>query len=376
MFCPKCGGTIPPSESENPVCPACGWQMNDGFLAHLQKPEVNTSGKVTEKENNKTKHSNSKKPSRLKITAIVLIFVTLFSGIATIAHYNSASYKVKKATELIMNGELDEGLAVIENVYTPQATITKKYVEQVDRAKEDFLAVRTQNNQENTRQKYETLATNFAEFKKNNANEIYYMPEGIKKKYDCIDSALTFINKYISFGSPSQLDVFTCLYDVQLVMLNEVERKRSSKTGSNYSLGVFQERINTSKEALKILEKFEEDDCRIEITDSAVISNCITSSEKNKHYVRTGIDSTLRTLSYECSDEIEKSQKNIDETLEEHKDFNMDSQLFLITGNDPTYTSYVGSDLNRITTDAQIYENQTKIIEEAETRVFYALIRG
>ncbi len=375
MFCPKCGGTIPPSESENLVCPSCGWQLSDGFLAHLSKPNEDITTQTAEKEKKQKKHGN-KKNSRLKITAIVLVCAVLISGIASIIYYNSASYKVKKATDLIMNGELDDGLAVINNVYTPQATITKKYVEQVDRAKEDFLAVRVKGNEENTRQKYETLVTNFSKFKEENPSEIYHMPEGIKKKYDCIDSALTFISKYISFGSPSQLDVFACLYDVQLVMLNEVERKRSSKTGSTYNLGVFQERINTSKDALKILESFEENDYRIEITDSAVISNCITSSENNKHYVRVGLGSTLRTLSYECSDEIEKSQENIDETLEEHKEFNMDSQLFLISGNDPTYTSYVGADFNRITTDTQIYENQNKIIEKAEVQVFYALIRG
>ena len=376
MFCPKCGGAIPPSESENPTCPSCGWQLSDGFLAHLQKPESNTISKETEKKESKPKHSNSKELSRLKITAIVLVCIVLFSGIASTIYYNSDSYKIKRAVDLIMNNEIDAGLALIENIDTPQANITKKYVEQVDRSKEDFLEAKAKGNKEVTHLKYKTLTKNFAEFKTNNADEIHYMPEGIKKKYDCIDSALIFIHKYISSGSPYQLNIFNCVYDAQLVMLNEVERKRSSENGSKYNLGVFQERINTSADALKTLKAFEESGFCIEVTDSAVISNCITSVANNKHYVYTRINFILDVLIQECSKEVVKFQEYIDETLEQNKDIDMDTPLFLASGTDTDYTAYVGQGLINIASDTHIYENQIEIIEFAERNIFYALIRG
>lgn len=320
----------------------------------------------------------------LKITSIIIVaviaVVSTTSYIENKRHeqyINSDEYKLEQAIPMLVSGDTAGGLEMIRDVYTPQAVIIKEYYDQVEFAKDNFVTAVDSGDLAAARNQYEIFAESFENFKATSKSDIYYLPDEIKAKYECIDNAFRYVNNNIAADAPNRIDLLSAVYDAQVVMLNEVDEKRSSKDGLNFSTSTHRSRIETSKPALEILKKYNLSSYHTDfkVIDSLIISKCNTKSENGSNFITLSytLSSALYWLEDYCSDEITRSQERLDSALEK---FGESSTLYLVNGPDPDFTNSIGSNLKAIGSYTEISENQSKIINMMELDVFYYLITG
>ncbi len=323
----------------------------------------------------------------LKITSIIIVaviavvFATSYIENKRHEQYiNSDEYKLEQAIPMLVSGDTAGGLEMIRDVYTPQAVIIKEYYDQVEFAKDNFVTAVDSGDLTAARNQYEIFAESFENFKATSKSDIYYLPDEIKAKYECIENAFRYAENNFSADSPTRTELYDAVYDAQVVFYNMVERRRTSKDGSNFTLASLQDRIDISKDALTILEKytFDSSETKIEVLDSFVISKCNTLSENGKNYIVLSYDlsSALYYIKSDCSSEIDSSESHIENTLNKHPDWSMNDPLYYTDGPDYDYKNYICSSLAEIGSYEDMSNNQAKIMNMMELDVFYYLITG
>lgn len=388
MFCPKCGTQL---EDGSYNCTSCdwAWQETEQELIGIDEENSTTpiegeSGEEIEKtntnegfiaDNNLSNISGRIKANSKKVKIIGLIcFVLVVSIIiGVIVYYNSDSYKIKKASELIVAGQYAEGVNKIYDVYTPQAIVIKNFVE-VENAKQIFVNTVENNSIADACKAYDEFKTIINEF--DEENEIYYLPDNIRKNYDCYRAAFDFIAERTEISENSPNEMIQALYDVQNVMMNEVDKNNSSKDENTFTLDELQYRVDISRSALQILNDYDFSDIEVDHPNAKRYCNTSTfySSKGEKTIIHTSnsLSEMIDSLIYACEFQIDSSQEFIDETSQE---FEMDADLYK---NHPIedYSSYIGANLENVRDYENINNNVNIILKTLRKDMLYFLIVG
>ncbi len=388
MFCPKCGTQL---EDGSYNCTSCDWTWQELEQESIEVEEENSATPI-EGENGKEVKETSINESfmtannlsniigyvkanskRVKIIGLICLVLVASIIIGVIIHQNSDSYKIKKASELIAAGQYSEGVNKIYDVYTPQAIVIKNFVE-VENAKQAFVNSIENGSIADAWEEYDEFKITMNEF--DEENEVYYLPDNLRKNYDCYRTAFDYIAEYTEISEDSPNEMVQALYNVQSVMMNEVDKNNSSKGGETFTLNELQSRVNTSKSALQILNGY--DFSSLEVDDSNVELYCHTATsysdegEKAVIWTSSFLSETINSLISECEYEIESSQESIDESSEE---FEMDDDLYKTHPIDD-YSSYVGANLESIKDYGNISRNRETILKTLRKDMLYFLIVG
>lgn len=418
MYCPKCGTQLADNSSN---CSSCDWCLP---IAE-NKPEVtdseeefnnteaflNECSEMTIEEKNedecsflKEKEKNDKKPvekdvgetnvggsdnipeafvsvhsfkfdkRKIAVFTVAVVLISIFIGV--MVYRNSDSYKIKKATEMIVLGNYSDGLNFIYDVYTPEATIIKNFVE-VEIAKTNFVNIAATNgDREDAYAAYNEFASALNTFE--NENSSYILPAELVSDYNCYRTAFDFIDDFIYDAKTGYGEIGAALYGVQNIMMNKVERNDTSKYGESFTISTMKTRVDSTYDSLDVLEKYGYLEW-VEIKDTEVLLYCKTKTVLDSDGTNITVVPTskelydiVKTLYNECYSEVYSEQLFINEILEDKEE---DAELYM-TSPDPDYTSYVGSSLNRISEVSDIRENRTIILNILETDMLYYMITG
>lgn len=372
MNCPKCGVPLADNAWN---CVACGWGSRE---EDSNKDMKNTEEMASDNGksfddlnygiNNSTGILKSKLSSKKQkmILGIVLAAVILLS-ITVAVYLNSDSYKIKSAVKLIEAGECSEGMSKVYDVYTPQAEAVKRFVN-VENAKQAFLFSLNDEDLESAFSAYQDFSDAVSNF-----NKADMLPGSLHKLYNRYKAAFDYTTEY-TYATVLELNVlYSKFYDLQLVMMNEVEANNSSKYDT-FTLNDMQERVDCSKDALQALREY--DFSCIEVTDFNAKLYCITdkAEEDGKSFIHTStyLSEMIETLESECESEIESSQSHIDYSSEK---FKMDDDLYR-TNPEKDYESFVGANLKNISCFSDIDDNCVTILELLRRDMLYYLISG
>ncbi|MBQ8028601.1 MAG: hypothetical protein IJ262_04245 [Clostridia bacterium] len=307
-----------------------------------------------------------------KIIGIGVIFLVVILGVSVFV-LNSDSYKINKSVDLFCDGEYNKALMKIQDVYTPQAQSIVSFVD-VQRSVDDFLVSALNDDIEISEEKYTHLYSVINNF--DEKEHLFYLPEELKEKYYCYRYAINFTSKSLNNSQAQTNKLSQAFYNVQLVMMNEVTQKRSSKD-ETFTFNLLQARVNSSKNALKELEKYSFP--IVEVDDSNVILYCKTSSGENDSgngknfiFISDELNRILETLYEKCSAEVISSQENIDKNLKKHAG---DARVY-ITKPNYSYASYVGPKLKPIVYTTDITTNEITLMDYLERDYMYYLITG
>ncbi len=314
-----------------------------------------------------------KNPIKVKITSLICIVLLTLIVIGASIYHNSDSYKIKKASKLIASGQYLEGLNKIYDVYTPQAIVIKNFVE-VENKKQNFVDVIDSGSIEDAFVAYDEFEITINEFEER--NEVYFLPDDLRKNYDCYRIAFDYIGEYTEASEDSPNEMVQALYDVQCVMMNEVYKNNSSKGGETFTINELQSRVNTTKSALGILGEY--DFSIVKINDSKVELYCHTddscSNEEGNSVIWTSsfFYDTINTMISECEYEVTSNLIYINRLS---KKFKSDADLYK---NQPTddYSSYVGENLENIRDYGSISNNRETILKILRKDMLYYLIVG
>ncbi len=352
MICPECGVQLEDGKNH---CSKCGWTLEEDSVIPAENVVDTPTREDTEFYPSvilKSSHKVKSKSDLLKIIIPVAAAITIVLAviIGVIAHYNSDDYKIKKASELIAAGSYSEGINLIQDIYTPQATTIKAFVN-VEYAKQTFINSASSKNFEKYKSAYYDFYNEISSFEEE--NEIFYLPDNLRESYDQCRNALDFGNDYIEVDM-----LYENLRDAQMVMLNEVQRKHSSKDGNTFTLKTLQERIDTSKKALSELNDYD--------------FSYIVVNDNNVVYLRDSLIETITSMISLCEYEIKSSQEHINDSLEK---FDPDDKLYMTYPN-PNYTSYVGEELQQIDSEDDMYTNANIIAHMIKMDITYYLLVG
>ena len=399
MYCPMCG-TFLGDKAEN--CDRCGWHSdcideksmpNDETNENYREtqPETMTEPKAGENEitadyhtekksgisadpvNNAVSYSEKNNKSGLKYSVIaisVLAGLIVIFAAAALLYCNSDSYKTKIATQFIQEEQYDKALERLSDVYTAQSKAIKSFIE-VEYAKKDFLQFATKGDDEIEKadNAYFDFRDELSDF--SDTKEYYNLPDPLRIEYDTYSAAFGFIDDYFDYNKSESL--YSLLYDAQLVFLNNVDRKHSSKDGNNFKLKDLQSRIYTSQAALYDLEKI--DFGKIEIGNEKAKTYCNTTvDEFGDYYISVGywLLALYENFLTSCKSEIEYGQDIIDEGK---KEFDDDADLYLVHP-DFSYESYVCNGLESISDTDDIDDNASRIVKLLRRDILYYLIKG
>lgn len=375
MFCPKCGTQLDEGSYQ---CPSCGWVWQEAENEPIRLNEENNltiiKKELMDADNSDNSPSHIKFNSKkIKIICLITLVFVVSIIIGLTIYLNSDSYKIKIASKLIVSGQYSDGVNKINNIYTPQAMATKNFVK-VENARQTFVKSIENDSISDAWATYDKFKTTLNKF--DEENEIYYLTDSLKKNYDCYRTAFDYIAEYTEISEDSSNEMVQALYDIQEVMMNEVDKNKSSRGGKSFTLNKLQSRVNTSKYALQILEDY--DFSCIEVSDSNVKLYCHTDTsysngeEKAVVFTSKVLSETVDSLINECESEIESSQYSIKTASEK---FQMDEDLYL-TNTIDDYSSYVGVNLENISDYGNIASNRETILKTLRKDMLYFLIVG
>lgn len=349
MFCPKCGTRL--NEDEN-VCSKCGWSK-EILKEDLPAPNANSITKSGSISNNKPippfKYRNAKKIAFICVAIIIAIFII---GIAV--HFNSDSYKLSKAAELVYNAEYNEAVNKLSGVYDPQAELIRNYIK-VLQARDNFMDtydtdaisnVLVNDNYDYVVEAANQFKTAVYEFNQN--QNLYLMPEQLRTQFDYYNNFCEQIDLVCYSDENFEDTLYNLYYQSQNVFLNRPSRNRDD----TFTLTNMQYNVDVSKASVDLLNNW----LYADISDFSNSENKFTglSDDNCPNELLYFYNSTVDFIS-SCNAEIESEQAQIDEDL---KEFEMDDELYL-TNPDASYTSYVTYDLEEIADMSNIGNNAT-----------------
>lgn len=349
MFCPKCGNRL--NDNEN-ICSKCGWSKN------IDKENVNTSI-VNLNQDSESVNANEIIPQIrfhgvtkrliLIIGAVLLIII----GIILVAHFNSDSYKLNKAAELLYNSQYTEAVNKLSGVYDPQAELIRNYIK-VLQARDNFIDtydtdaisnVLVNDNYDYVVEAANQFKTAVYEFNQN--ENLYLMPEQLRTQFNYYIGFCEQIDSCYSVEN-FEKTLYSLYYQPQNVFLNSPTRNRND----TFTLSDMQYNIDISKAGVDLLSDW----IYTGISDFSNSENKFTglSDDNCPNEFLYFYNSTVDLISY-CNAEIESEQALIDDNL---KKFDIDDELYL-TDPDESYTSYVLYDLEEIADASNIGNNAT-----------------
>lgn len=338
MFCPKCGNKI--NDEEN-CCQNCGWTAellnNDSSLI---VPDVSVSA------------SSLNLPSARKNTYIIASAVAaaliIILGIVCIAHFNSDSYKLKKASELVCDGDYSEGIDKLSGVYDPQAELIRNYVGVLE-ARDAFM----DSFDSSVFLLYEDseMLSNADEFKSKvyefNQNEnLYLLPDNLSSQFNYYLDVCKNVDEVCNQTDGKSESLQYMYAQPQYVFLNCPTRNRESR----FTLSDMQYNIDISKSAVDVLQNW--------ISEN--IQDFSNSEDKFQGLNNDNCPAELLTfynitnaLITSCNSELESEQDILEQDL---KEFDLHDRLYLTNPN-TSYSSFVNPQLNYVATVADISKN-------------------
>lgn len=347
MFCPKCGTRL----ADNcEYCKKCGWESKKSADESVSDMDI--------------------RPKTILIACFVCLalIVSIIAGL--LIYMNSDSVRIEKASKLIAGGHYVQGVEVINDVYMPQAVAIKNFAE-VEEAKQAFGKIFNTGSYSDKLKAYENFRTTLTEFCQK--NDVQYLPDNLRENYDCYKTACDYIDEFTGYYNDLPNVLVDALWDVQYVMLNQVDMNKSAESQGYFTLSDLQWRVDMSSQALEVLREY--DFSKLAIDDPDVKQYChISVDSEGKAYIALSeydSEDMISDLMSYCKWEIEYSQSAIDELAEDHE---MDTKLYRAKNAEEDYSSYVGDALNRIQEDADIGENVGIILETLRMDMLFRLL--
>ncbi|MBE6719710.1 MAG: zinc ribbon domain-containing protein [Ruminococcaceae bacterium] len=352
MFCKNCGTQVNDNEK---FCGFCGAELlkNNEAVSNIDKPKFEyitvNNGEQDNSQNisaNVIQKSNGVDKKTLIIIGAVLTFVaTIVLAKSMYLHFNSTEYKIEKAASMIIIGNYDEGLDLISNIYEPQAESIRKYVELL-KMKDDFISTcrnyledsNMATTDSNCYEKYSEFLTLFYEF--NDNENIYLLPKKLRNDFDYISDSLNNMHY--------DLIDYAKIYNVQSVFMNEI----SANSGSKFTLQEMQDRINETKTAIDSIEE-DKKNFLVNLAD-------IKKARALEFDEMAAFTYELDVLLTSANSEVQSCQSYIEDELNLHSDWSMDSKLYR-TNPDSTYRSTIGGDFLNIASEEIIGQNASNL---------------
>ena len=307
---------------------------------------------------------------------VILLSIFAFIGVLCVIGYalnNSPSAKTKKAMELLEQRDYSQAKTLLSDLYTPQAVALKKYIDMADSVKQFIEDLKTDDHSE-IRTAFDDIRN--ALDKITDENEMYYYSDTLQNRYRYYKRAVGFA---LGYGNNPDIPDDTFWYrlmEVQSVMLAAVKKNQSKdKDGYTFTLQDIQNLIDGTEIYVERLHDIPLD-C-IEITDTTLEQfwqpNVITTKDgKTVIYLSDNTRQIITTLLECCEDEAKTQQKFIQKQLEK---WEMDDNLYM-TNPDPSYTSFVGGKLKRISGYSDQCDNADIIVCLVHRDIAYALLTG
>ncbi|MBE6716151.1 MAG: hypothetical protein E7573_04450 [Ruminococcaceae bacterium] len=418
MFCANCGNKMEDSMS---VCPACNFRViKNDFppsvnnyqqtannyqrpannyhppvnhyqqtannyqppVNHYQQPVNNYRPPVNNYNPPVTMSASEKKAKKkgkkiaVAVISLVLVLLLILSGVGIVIgvsiYKNSDSYKISQAESLMEEERFEEAQDLLAGVTVPSGIGLREFIN-VEKSAVAFVEKMEESFPEFSEvcDVYIEFGDAIDAFAESYGNII--LPEKANEKYMCYSAAFTFTAD-ISVSSSYGETLFDAIYDIQQVLLNPVERNKTSEYGDSFTLRKMQERVDISKEAKEVLNGYSFPE--IEVNDDSVkmycktqkgsdgITDCVYASE----FFKTNFDILISS----CSIEIYNEQDTIDETLEE---YTYDEELYLVSPEDD-YTFFISTFYLSVGSEDDIETNQSMILTVLITDVMYSLLTG
>lgn len=370
MFCNVCGQPLTNDKTEiqiqqeaeltNESASVENQEIEGTDTVFNDENEENVSLKITDKDgdytngvavNSESQSSNTTKSLSPKIFIILIVVIAVIGVIVGYSHFNSATYKINKATELVLSQSYDEALKKISDVYTSQAEVIRNYIS-LEKSKEDFMKAFDSSKvvtsyEDEMFDKLNSFTNKVSSFA--DENDIYLLPQELRENYDYYSKAVNAINNTGVYWEE--------LINAQNVFLNEVTCNRESE----FTLNQLQENVDSSKEAVENLKNAVDEipDITSELSEHIDFSNDTITTFKD----------LFDRFIFACESEILSSQAMIDRDAEK---FNMDDSLYRKEP-DENYTAYITYDLKEIinTSDSSMNANTIYCTLKVELLAFY-----
>ena len=303
----------------------------------------------------------------IALIPIVLLIVGLAS--------NSPSARVKRALELANAKNYNQASSLVSDVYTPQAIALKKFIA-LNSSMNQFAEALKTDVPANIDRAISDAGNAFAEISEE--NDLYYLSEVLRERYYYYQHAVDFARIYGTVLTNGESNTLYYLFkEEQAVMMIEVIANRSKdQEGETFQLRELKELLDRSSSVNGELQNYSFDavsssDPKLMLNDQAVLQNYDPDGTLQIP-ISNNVSDLIDTLLDCCSSEISDCGIQIAKDLEKWDD----TDNLYRTKPNPSYTAYVGANLQRIDDWDDINNNAEKIVALLRRDVAYALITG
>lgn len=257
-------------------------------------------------------------------------------------HFNSDSYKIEKATDLIIwDKNYDEALHIVRDIDGREAKAIREYITTVIEKRQNLIYGFSQTSLVESGEEVDEFLEALNAFTE--SKMYHYLPEQLKQQYKSTVEYTESITEYLK-------DIPYYIIDAQTVLLNEPKRK----TGESFTLNEMQNNVETSKKALQNLSY------------ATYLSSGVSwdvCGEYTQYF-----EEKLDDLTTAINEEIESEKEFIKESLDEGFDLSATIYLTYYRENPTEDYSYLPYPLENVYNHEDIYKNAWNL--------FYTVERG
>lgn len=358
MFCPNCEKEIQEGQS---FCPYCGEKISlesNTPPERTEETDCNAPPSENNEENSEEKTDcndeeiiaplyyaeriketsasttivHKKVTQKTKRIILISFFVCIAIGIISIImHFNSDSYKIEKATDLIIwDKNYDEALRLIQDIDGREAEAVRDYITIVIEKRQALAEGFSQSSLTESGEAVDEFLNALNTFTE--SKMYHYLPDTLKQQYESTVEYTESITEHLE-------DIPYYIIDAQTVLLNEPKRK----TGESFTLNEMQNNVETSKKALQNLSY------------ATYLSSGVSwdvCGEYTQYF-----EEKLDDLTTAINEEIESEKEFIKESLDEGFDLSATIYLTYYRENPTEGYSYLPYPLENVYNHDDIYEN-------------------
>ncbi len=341
MFCPKCGTRL---EEGDYKCSKCNWTW--------EQIEIRDRKKL----------SNNKK-SKIRLL-IIFLFIIMILGIGVTIYTNSNYYKIQRSANLINKGDYVSAIDLIKNIQNKDGDVIRGFID-VEKSAKEFLSVTKSNDINKSIIAYQKFSSSLETF--NLEDSGLDLPKKLREKYFCYLYAFLSLE---DITEDTSNEFYMSLYDVQLVIMNDVILKQ----GNPFTINEVKDRNTTSSNALEILDKYLSVSNKIKIADYGTSQHCHTCKigDEIGINISSSLSDMLNSLINECKSNITTSENFIKQYSAQHT---LNEKIYMVDSQ-PYYEVDIHKSLNPINSYNDIKQNRDLIIKYIQVEMLYYLISG